>query len=58
VPSPTSFSADQTAWLIARHRCGDDEQCLTRMFQERIAALEAIHRAFVGDETADGQHVD
>jgi uncharacterized protein len=48
VPAPATFSAEQTAWLIARHRCGDDAACLTRGFEERIAALVAIHRAFQG----------
>jgi serine/threonine-protein kinase len=47
VPAPQTLSSDQTAWLMARHRCGADEPCLTRLFEARIAALRAIHRAFL-----------
>jgi serine/threonine-protein kinase len=49
VPAPQTLSSDQTAWLIARHRCGADESCLTQTFEARIAALRAIHHAFLGD---------
>jgi uncharacterized protein len=49
IPAPAAFSQAQTAWLLSRHRCNDDEPCLTRLFEARIAALHAIHRAFTAD---------
>jgi serine/threonine-protein kinase len=47
VPTLARLSAEQTAWLVERHRCGDSRACLLQSLETRIGALRAIHRAFV-----------
>ena len=35
----SDFVRDQRAWLDVRNRCGNDTQCLTARYQERIKQL-------------------
>jgi uncharacterized protein len=37
----------QSAWLTRRHRCGSDDACLLKAYQDRIATLrQALRRIY------------
>jgi serine/threonine-protein kinase len=54
VPPPRAFSTEETASLLARHRCGDDTSCLARHLEQRLATLQSLHRAFLAAADPSG----
>ena len=50
VPTPRAFSSGQNAALFARHRCADDEACLTRQLNDRLAVLKTLAQAFAANQ--------
>ncbi|MDB5420177.1 MAG: periplasmic protein [Brevundimonas sp.] len=46
-----AFMDEQSAWLVQRNRCGGDRTCLTRRYDERIAALRQTYRNSVLAQT-------
>ena len=46
-----AFMDEQNAWLVQRNRCGGDRACLTRRYDERIAALRQSYQRNVMAQT-------